>query len=176
MFKTGTSSLSNALMKLGYHCHDMLSEPGLSTCRYWDTSEWYEKSSNLYFTSPDDLSWMYYYTNDNDNDRQSILEHLLVNSDISYNFGDGPWLFSYHIFDQYYSVPPKQTELIDSDWNESIYGNLTNLKHGAKFILTVRSNTWNIVNSDLKMAIRNSNTAANRPRKKQGLPEIPIRS
>ena len=210
MFKTGTSSISEALGELGYHSILMNREPGLSTQRYWDPAEWFEKVNGFYGWASDDISWLAgIYENE-------IIEHVLVNSDISFNFGDGPWLFGYHLFDQYYSVPPEinyniieksvfldKLKLQENDVAENEkelkrnmigavggggggsgggsgeeynYGKLTNLENGAKFILTIRNSTWDVVNSDVKMAVRNKNRLENLRRKEKGLREKPIRS
>ena len=177
MFKTGTTSLCKALRLLGYHSVSMNSEPGLTTTNYWDFAPWYNMLDGFYGWASDDISFMFY--------QNEIIEHILVNSDISYNFGDAPMLFAYHLFDQYYSVPPNINSNINVNMNTSMldnlsfdgyrFGNLTNMDNGAKFILTVRNSTWEVVNSDIKMAVRNQNSAQNIRRKYQRLQQIPVR-
>ena len=49
-------------------------------------------------------------------------------SDRGFAFGDGGFLFFYSIMDQLYP--------------------------GSKFIMTIRNNTWDLVNSDVKQEIR----------------------
>ena len=207
MFKTGTKTLRESLKKLGYF--------GYYTERFWMPIDWYTHIMDMYRFSSDDISWMFY--------QSDIIKQILARSDISYSFGDGPWLFAYHLFDQYYSVPPKpkppktsktskplksqlqfeqqrkehismsrtkvsadgdyhyahgdeldrrrmhlniqQRNMMDQrglDVNacdeykefEKIYGNLTNMDNGAKFVLTIRNSSWDVVNSDVKMKMR----------------------
>ena len=49
-------------------------------------------------------------------------------TDKGFAFGDAPYLFLYSILDQLYP--------------------------GSKFIMTVRNNTWDLVNSDVKQEVR----------------------
>ena len=136
MFKTGTSSLSSALNTLGYHSY--------YTTKYWVPHKWYRNIVDLYLLAADDISWMFY--------QPDVIHRILAFSDRSYNFGDGPWLFAYHVFDQYYSVGGSMKG-IGSEFSYT-YGNLINMENGAKFILTVRNTTWDVVNSNLKMDVR----------------------
>ena len=141
MFKTGTTTLRNALHKLDYF--------GYYTEHFWVPNNWYRNIFDIYRFSSDDISWMFY--------QSDVIKRILAHSDISYSFSDAPWLFLYHLFDQYYSVPPKpDSQLQPNEFEEfeKIYGNLTNMDNGAKFVLTIRNSTWDAVNSVVKMKMR----------------------
>ncbi|ETO29387.1 hypothetical protein RFI_07730 [Reticulomyxa filosa] len=133
MFKTGTTSLTRAVTRLGYPCasQKLNQQETLHSCHYNALTEYLQDPNTLYFTFYDDPSPLL---------ENSKLLFLLKNfSANSYLFRDGnerkhnctPWLFLYPLIDQWYP--------------------------NSKYILTVRDSTWKVVNSDVGMRCRQYN-------------------
>ena len=120
MFKTGTKSISQALRYLSYRCGG---SQLMNSCRFMSiptTHPAYEYSSHWWFRAGYTLDPLF-----NDSFSLQVIRNI---ADEAFNAGDGPWLFLYPLFDQWYP--------------------------NSKYILTVRNSTWDIVNSDLKMICR----------------------
>ena len=163
MYKTGTTSLTHALSMLGYPCSRIGDKSrnihnrhscdwqSLNWANYFDYNSYNHSKSYSYSynnnnkKNEDNASWIGNKINNIDSHLQSFIAEMSV-FDISwmfsnkyiyylimyltiygYNFGDSPWLHIYPILNEWYPFPY------------------------SKFILTIRNNTYDVVNSDFKM-------------------------
>ena len=138
MMKTGTTSLTDALLDLGY-------ATPLPTGKYAQYSRWFPPPFNqrfLYFRHYYDLMFHLFYSNINISEngiddnydyvlRRDVLNSIEYSTMRSFNFGDGPWLYYYPLYTTWFPIKFKK----------------------SKYIITVRSSVWKLVNSQLRFIV-----------------------
>ena len=125
-YKTGTTSLSEALTQLGFRTFSWKTDCPINmrmlSHRYNTLGYWFQKSLFPYQVGTVDISWLFVHP--------YLLDAVKYVSSRASNFADGPWLYIYRILDEWYP--------------------------NSKFILTVRDSTYDYVNSEVRQVFRNS--------------------